>query len=506
MYQRATSRILLAVLLSTPLAVPRSALAQSSGVTEPSSTETASRPAAPSEADEADTPDSDKKKLISLLDVEPPLLNGIMRYPKYYGDPNMIRGDLFERSHLLGDWGGARDDLAASGLIVDFGLTQVFQGVASGDSDDDTSYVGSADVWLGLDTGRAGLWSGGLIFAHGEANWGDPLTGTGALVPLNGDAIAPGEPDSIALSEIYLTQALSEQVLVVAGKINWAAWADTSFFANSERTQFLYEGLVNTAMLGPFVPYTGWGAFMAVKVAEEHAVGFLATQNAGRATVTGFNDFRMDEMTFAAAYTFSPKIGALPGQYAFVGAYTSKETLGFAVDDQYLFGTELTDIIARLPTTADDNYAFIFTGSQYLWVRDGGGHKHSDPATYATARRDNVNPVGLGLTARFGIAPSDRNVIDQFYSIGIGGWGGFAGRDDDNWGIGWAGSHISSDFRDFSGEFDLDFEDFEHGVEAFYNFALTPAAHLSGHVQWINPIDSTKDDIVTLSARLQLDF
>jgi carbohydrate-selective porin OprB len=494
------------VLLSTPLVALGPALAQSSGATESSSPDPASPTAATSAADEAETSDSEDKKLISLLDAEPSIYNGIIRYPKYYGDPNMVRGDLFERSHLLGDWGGARDDLAASGLIVDFGLTQVFQGVVSGDSDDDTSYVGSADLWLGLDTGRAGLWSGGLIFAHGEANWGDPLTGTGAILPLNGEAIAPGEPDSIALSEIYLTQALSEQVLLIAGKVDWAAWADTSFFANNERTQFLYEGLVNNAMLGPFVPYTSWGAFMVVQVAQEHAVGFLVAQNAGRATVTGFNDFSMDEMTFAAAYTFSPKFGDLPGLYEFVGAYTSKDSFGFAIDERYLFGTDLTDVVALLPTTAEDNYAFIFTGSQYLWVRDGAQRKRSDPVNYATARRENINPVGFGLSARFGISPSDRNVIDQFYKFGIGGWGGILGRDDDNWGIGWAGSHISSDLREIAGRAGRDLDDFEHGVEAFYNFALTPAAHLSGHVQWINPIDSTKDDVVTLSARLQLDF
>jgi hypothetical protein len=421
---------------------------------------------------------TDGKKLISLLDAEPSLYNGIIRYPKYYGDPAMVRGDLFERSHLLGDWGGARDDLAASGLTFDLGLTQIFQGVVSGDSDDDTRYTGSVDLWLGLDTGRAGLWSGGVIFAHAEANWSDPLGGTGALLPLNADAIAPGEPDSIALSEIYIAQALSEQVLLVAGKVDWAAWADTSLFANNERTQFLYEGLNNTPLLGPFVPYTSWGFLMPVQIAEEHALIFTGFQNAGSATVSGFDDLRIDEMTFATAYAYTPTFGDLPGLYEFILGYTSKDSLSFAVSERYLLG----EILGVLPTiTEDDNYGFMFAGSQYLWVREGAQRKRSDPVSFATARRDNSNPVGFGLTARFGILPSDRNVIDQFYSIGIAGWGGFPGRDDDNWGVAWAGSHISSDFRDDTSALGFDLDDFEHGVEAFYNFALTPAAHLSGH-------------------------
>jgi hypothetical protein len=35
---------------------------------------------------------SGKKKLISLLDAEPSSCNGIVRYPKYYGDASMVRG------------------------------------------------------------------------------------------------------------------------------------------------------------------------------------------------------------------------------------------------------------------------------------------------------------------------------------------------------------------------------------------------------------------------------
>jgi carbohydrate-selective porin OprB len=496
--------VLLAVSLVISVAQPRVAVAQDASGDAPAPNETETQADATTPAGNGQgSSDSGQTKLTSLLDAEPAVLIGMMRYPKYYGDPNMARGDLLKRSHLLGDWGGARDDLAAHGLTVDFGVTQVFQGVVAGDSDRNTSYVGSADLWLGLDTGRAGLWSNGLLFAHGEGNWGDPLSGTGALLPLNGDAIAPGAPPSIALSEIYLTQALSPHVLLIAGKVNWAAWADTSFFANNERTQFLYEGLINNAVLAPFIPYTSWGAFLAANISKEHTVGFLFAQNAGSATVSGFNDFRIDEATFAAAYTYSPVFGDLPGLYEFVAGYTSKDFPNYAVSERYLLG----EILGLLPTSTEEgNYAFIFTGSQYLWVKKGAQRKRSDPINYATARRDNMNPVGFGLVVRFGIVPSDRNVIDQFYSVGIGGWGGIPGRDDDNWGVGWAGAHISGDFREDTSALGFELEDFEHGVEAFYNFALTPAMHLSVHAQYVHPIEPTKDDIVTLGTRLQLDF
>jgi len=44
--------------------------------------------------------------------------------------------------------------------------------------------------------------------------------------------------------------------------------------------------------------------------------------------------------------------------------------------------------------------------------------------------------------------------------------------------------------------------DDEHGVEAFYNFAITPAVHLSLDVQWIDPGIQSTDDTWVVGTRL----
>ena len=140
--------------------------------------------------------------------------------------------------------------------------------------------------------------------------------------------------------------------------------------------------------------------------------------------------------------------------------------------------------------------------SQYLWVRDESvetfrGRPHSTKARHV------LPPVGVGLFGRAGWEPEDRNTIDQFYSFGIGGFGMLIpGRDEDNWGIGWAGSHISDDLRDLG----PNLRSWEHAVEAFYNFALTPAAHLSLNSQVISPANENRDTAFTIGTRLQLDF
>jgi hypothetical protein len=47
---------------------------------------------------------------------------------------------------------------------------------------------------------------------------------------------------------------------------------------------------------------------------------------------------------------------------------------------------------------------------------------------------------------------------------------------------------------------------FEHAFEAFYNFAVTPAAHVSLDLQVIKSVSSSRDTAVAVGTRFQLDF
>ena len=118
----------------------------------------------------ADTPSGKAK--ISLAEVAPELYYQLRRYPKFYGDPNTIHGGLLERSHLLDSAGGARDVLVDHGFFFDVSVTQFLQDNVSGGRDSgNLRYNGTADYWLTFDSGKAGLWSGGAVFAHAESSW-----------------------------------------------------------------------------------------------------------------------------------------------------------------------------------------------------------------------------------------------------------------------------------------------------------------------------------------------
>jgi porin len=438
--------------------------------------------------------------MISLVDMAPELYFQFRRYPKFYGDPNTTRGDLAQRSQMLGNAGGVRDSLVERGIYFDVSVTQFLQGnVSGGKESGDARYNGTADYWLTLDSGKAGLWPGGALFLHAESSWQANRSvnpDVGSLLPANYDATmpTPGVSRGIALPELYLAQGLPANWLLVLGKVDWSGLGDTNVFANNERTQFGYTGLVNNPILGAFIPYTSLGVCGVWQPTREHQLALLAIQSTGNATTSGFDNFN-GNYTLGGQYQFSPTLaGGRPGNYRVLVGYNSKDVTDYAIDPRHLIG----EIVGAVPVAQkSSNYALVLNFDQYLWVQGGG----------PVAGRKGLPPVGIGIFGRAGFAPKDRNVIDQFYSLGIGGFGALIpGRPHDQWGVGWSATHVSSDLRDDLAVLRQSAQAFEQGFEAFYNFRLTPAAHLTVNVQAVNSPVPSRDNAVTLGARLQLDL
>jgi porin len=123
-------------------------------------------------------------------------------------------------------------------------------------------------------------------------------------------------------------------------------------------------------------------------------------------------------------------------------------------------------------------------------------------------------PRGLGIFGRFGIGPSDSNFINSFYSLGIGAKGIIPGREYDQFGFGWYYLDIADGTVDLLREVEVllgetgdDFNN-ETGLEAYYNFAVTPALQLTFNAQYIfNPFLSTKSDgVFVLGGRVNINF
>ena len=136
--------------------------------------------------------------------------------------PSPFDGDCCVRPLMLGSLCGVRDQLAAHGITFNADTYQIYQGVATGGIHNVFEYSGHNDYFINVDGEKAGLWKGLFISLHGETRYGDSVSSdTGAILPVNTAALFPTASGSeTALTGVKFTQALSENFVTFAGKIN----------------------------------------------------------------------------------------------------------------------------------------------------------------------------------------------------------------------------------------------------------------------------------------------
>ena len=160
----------------------------------------------------------------SLINVAPCILPFVNNGP-VFGVPGTVTGDFLARTQVRGAGGGLRTDLARNGLFIDIYTTSYYQDVASGGLRPGSSFVQNTQASFNLDTGRAGLWSGGLLHCTLQSRYGSSPQDTftvGSSVPQYSGLLVPGPTlaNDTLPSEYYLVQALGQKFFVVLGTIS----------------------------------------------------------------------------------------------------------------------------------------------------------------------------------------------------------------------------------------------------------------------------------------------
>jgi len=120
---------------------------------------------------------------------------------------------------MTGAWGGARDRLKDSGIT----LAAIYAGEFVRNFDpglvdkrEETVYEDNLDLTATIDTGKAGLWSGGTFFVYGLFNHGGDST-AGVIGDLQGISNIEG-PDRFIVQEAWYQQQFVEgRISVLAG-------------------------------------------------------------------------------------------------------------------------------------------------------------------------------------------------------------------------------------------------------------------------------------------------
>jgi porin len=374
-------------------------------------------------------------------------------------------GDFWSRSTLTGDWGGTRNELAAKGVTFDINLTQIGQSVISGGKNQGWEYTGRGNLTFNIDTQKLGLWPGGFFEIELEGNYNKPINlDAGAVMPVNTNQLFPIAGDQeLNIPAVRLTQFFSHYAGVFLGKLDTTS-GDANEFAHGKGDKQFFNLAFNfnpAALLT--VPNSALGAgviILPTKDPNKAIINIMVIDTNGKANRSGFDTAFEGNNTYGIEGRFGTDFFGMTGHQVLGVSYSGKD---FSSLDQSLRIIIEDGAIEK----EDDSWAFHYNFDQYIY----------EPA----------KGQGIGIFGRFGISDGNPNPVHHFYSIGIGGKGVIPGRKLDEFGIGYYYVDVSNPkFTGLLGNTRSILRD-EYGVEAYYNFALTPWMKLTPDIQVIRP-------------------
>lgn len=391
-------------------------------------------------------------------------------------------GGLWHSAGLTGDWGGTRQQLMDKGIRFDVSLIQTLQGNWAGGTDYDYPYQGNMRYGVQLDTGKAGLWPGGLFVARGETRYGNSNNfNTGALLPVNTASLFPvPEDDVTALTDLYYLQFLAPWVGVMAGKMSLR---ESNVFASNETEQFMNTAFNFNAALATTFPIDALGAGIILRPAEWLTIPTMVIDSEGTADHSGFDTAFERGTTVFQQIIFEIKPFGLTGHQRVGWTWSDRSRIQFEQCPRNVIGAIITESTAGLERKGHDG-SFLYDFDQYLYMVPG--------------KKDQ----GFGLFGRFGLTDGEVNPVQEFYSIGLGGKGLIPGRDIDSFGVGYYYLAISDDLSRITERRTQD----EQGMELYYNVAITPWLHITPDLQVVEPVRDKVDTTVVAGVRMKIDF
>ncbi len=372
---------------------------------------------------------------------ESPLLFPYVNNGAVFGLPGTDVGDFWHRTQLTGDWGGARTDLARRGIFLDL-----------------YAFVQNTELSINVDTGRAGLWPGGLVHVTLESRFGSSPQSTftvGSSVPHYYGLALPGPllTHDVLPTEYYLFQSFGPRFSLVLGRILILTTFDQTIFGDSYRYYFANFNFNKTPQAPNLANPT---ALAAVGVwTPTHWLTLVGNVLDPNSQADNLADHAFDKVDIYGASVFSYKIGGLPGQSWAQGTWTNKSKIDLGSP----FGPF--------------SWATIGNFSQYLFVK-------GDSEATAQEFRSGHPLRGIGVFGRAGYAPKETNPITRDASIALFARGLHDRRKNDSFGGGFYYNEISRPLKDdiarlTGGKAAVNDE---KGIEIFYDFAITPAIRL----------------------------
>lgn len=414
--------------------------------------------------------------------------------------PQVARGaepaaSLLTQDSLTDTPDGPKAQLRKFGIMPDVWVTQIYQGQPSGSASKVWRYGGKMDAFLRVDAEKLGLWRGFHMNAQFEHYIGNTIVNNDfTLLPVSvAQAFVQPQLYKSALS-IFFRQELGSGFSVSAGKVNTITLAS--------ETPLVGGGGIETFMNRAFAaPSTGIGLTAPGTLADRVVVAPTYTLGAdvtykSRFGVLNFavvdprnaqeprviqNPFK-DGVVLAGSWMLPTQFFGLKSFHTFRGAYSN--TRGFDLNDIGAFRQQISRDVSD---TKKGFWLASYSIQQYLFQSD------KDPS------------VGWGLFGFASLSDGNPNPVKWSMLAGLAGNNLIRGRENDRWGIGIYHYALCQPLISGLAENGV-YRRSEGGVEAFYNYAITPWLRLSADIQIIDPWVVGKSRATFMAMRLQTKF
>jgi len=422
---------------------------------------------------------TDKASIANLSPVLLPFFNN----GPVFGLPGTVVGDFWQNTQVTGDWGGFRTSLAEHGIFFDLYSTSAYQDVASGGLKTGSSFVENIQLSINIDTGRAGLWPGGVFHFTVDSRFGASAKNTftaGSSTPQNTGLAFPGPffDRDIYPTEYFLVQALTPKFSLLLGKLAILDIADQTLFGDSAKYYFANLNFNKNPIALTFYntdTIAAAGVWTPTKWLTIAGGVFDPNTQANNFAAHAF-----DTVNLYTGWIFSYTVGGLPGQFEPQYNWTNKPKIDLESPFGSLSLAQIPSAVGiLLGNPANEKFTInhkrttwgtIENISQYLYVRD-------DPATIAAKLRSGQPLNGVGIFARFGYSPPQASTVTVHGSVALFAHGLCEARKYDSFGAGYYYNAISNELKNSIRRltFNTASVNDEMGMEIFYDFAITPA-------------------------------
>lgn len=395
-------------------------------------------------------------------------------------EPICCSSDLWTRSTLTGDWNGYRSRLKEAGVTFVGNETQFGFGVAGGiynpvlpllGKGDTSKYTGRGQYELTLDLEKFGGLPKSKLFIgaqHWYGQFGNVSFNTGSFTPAVFPAAlppAPNDPGVPYLTDFLLTQPLSEKLVVWAGKKNVLGIADQDVFSGGNGThQFVNQALIANPAFLLGLPYTSFTAGAALPQQWGMISSFIYDPQDRTTDVFRLDNLFSTGIIMGGEVKVNTNFFGLPGDQHVGGMWKHFDQPNL---NAFLSPPSQYPEPSGGSATINDAYTIYYGFDQFL-VNYGKHPKH-----------------GWGLFGRASISDGNPTPVRYFLSLGIGGDSPAGQHRGDTFGIGWYFVGATNQFgpipQSVLGPSD------GTGVEAFYNFQVTPWLNITPDVQYIHP-------------------